>query len=316
MKRLLGALVLASSSVLFLPLASYAAGSSGDLNHAESLYKEGKYKEALALLNTYIAGHPKDATALVDRGDDYEALGDPKSATADYSAAIEINPDYAYAYASRCDSRDELGQNRKALDDCDKAIGLDPKMAYAYRARARVHVHLNDSQAALADANNAISLASDNAFGFEIRCRVYVDLGEDAKAIDDCNEAIRIDPTMEEGYFQRGRANIDLKKWTDAIADFTQAEKIDEGPIAKYWLAVARLNNGDYDEGLRNIDSYIAAKSDDGDGYYVRAQIELKLGNRAEAKASAQDALRHYRIDGDQTGAQKAQDLLDSIGQG
>jgi tetratricopeptide (TPR) repeat protein len=189
-------------------------------------------------------------------------------------------------------------------------------MGYAYRTRARVHIHLNDLDAALADANNAISSSSDNAYGYMIRCRVYVDLNQDSKALDDCNQAVAINPKLEEGYFQRGRAEIDLQKWTDAIADFTQAQKLDPGPNGKYWLAFAQYNNGDYQEGLRNIQAYIAEKGDDGDGYYVRAQIQLKLGNRNEAKASAQEALRHYRIDNDDSGAKKAQALLDSIGQG
>lgn len=311
----LSPIALAAFAVLFF--VGTAAARAGDppaaITKAEAMHDKGQFKESLAVLDTYLAEHPKDARALADRGDDYDALGDPKSAAADYTAAIAVNPDYAYAYASRCDVRDELDQHTDALPDCDKAIALDPKMAYAYRARARVNINVHDARAALADANNAVSLDSDNAYGYELQCRAHIDLGQSDKAIDDCDEAIRVDPSVGEAYFQRGRADIDLKKWDAAIADFTQAEKLEPGPNGNYWLALARLNAGQYADGLKNIDVYIAAKADDGDGYYVRAQLQMKLGNAAEAKTAAQEALKQYRVDSDQSGIQQAQALIDSL---
>jgi tetratricopeptide (TPR) repeat protein len=116
--------------------AAADATTASEVVQAERLYSDGKFKEAIDLLNHYLTAHPQDATALVDRGDDYEALNEQQSAIADYSAALAINPEYAYAYASRCESYREIDQNDHALQDCNKAIELDPKLAYPYRERA------------------------------------------------------------------------------------------------------------------------------------------------------------------------------------
>ena len=50
-----------------------------------------------------------------------------------------------------------------------------------------------------------------------------------------------------------------------------------------------------------------------GDDYLLRARIEAKLGNANEAKASATDALRHYRIDNDQAGLRELVRVLDKM---
>jgi tetratricopeptide (TPR) repeat protein len=280
---------------------------------AEQMYKDGKYKEAIALLNDYLTANPKDATALVDRGDDYAALGEDKAAVADYTAAIAVNPDFAYAYASRCDSRNSLDQNAEALPDCDKAIELDPKMAYPYRIRALIELQEGNPKAALADTDSAIGISANSAYSYQLRCRAYDDLGDLDRALPDCNDAIRLNPDMGEGYFQRGRVEIAQQNWTGAIADFTKSESIQPGPNGHYWLALSRFKNGDLTEALSEDERYIQMKSDDGDGYLLRAQIEQKMGNTAQAKTSATDALRHYRIANDTNGAAKAQALLDSL---
>ena len=170
MTRVLRSLALAGLALtLAICLPGFARAQdttiSVDVLHAEALYKDGKYKEAIEVLTKYLATHPSDATALVDRGDDYQALRDQKSAIADYTAALAINPDFAYAYASRCQSRYEVDQAAAALADCTKAIDLSPKLAYPHRERAMIELAAGDGKAALADASQAIALDADNPYG-------------------------------------------------------------------------------------------------------------------------------------------------------
>lgn len=139
--------------------------------------------------------------------------------------------------------------------------------------------------------------------------------GENESAIADCNRAIAIDSQLTMGYYQRGRAEIAEQQWGAATKDFNQVLAIDSGETgAYYWLALAGFKSGTYADALTAVDRYIKANADDGDGHLLRAQIEVKLGNAAEARASATTAVRHYRIDNDQDAATKAQALLDSLG--
>lgn len=292
-----------------------AASATADVQPAEQLYRDGKYKESIAILTAYLKDHPTDTTALVDRGDDYEALDQQGAAIADYTAALAINPDYAYALASRCESYRETDQAQSALTDCNAAIKLDPRLAYAYRERALLELVGGDSKSALADANQAIQISPNMPFGYGIRCRIYVDMQSYANAIADCNHGLALDPNLELALFQRGRAEVGLEQWPAAIADFNKVLSLDASQSgAFYWLATAYFHTGAYTMALNDVDQYVKEEVDDGDGHLLRAQIEAKLGNSAEARASAATALKHYRIDNDNDGAAKVQQFLDSLG--
>src|SRR5262249_24656582 len=76
-----GAPALAADETVSLPLVQ-----------AEKLISQGQSKDAIVILDAYIARHDPDVRALVDRGDAYEGLGDQHSAIADYTAAIVLDP--------------------------------------------------------------------------------------------------------------------------------------------------------------------------------------------------------------------------------
>jgi tetratricopeptide (TPR) repeat protein len=117
--------------------------------------------------------------------------------------------------------------------------------------------------------------------------------------------------------FYRGRAEIAEKQWKAAIDDFSRViEVAPEEAGAYYWRAMARANSGLYGAALKDVDRYLNVHGDDADGYLLQAQINVGLGRPADAKASATDALRHYRIDNDEAGAAKAQALLDALQSG
>ncbi|HEY2555156.1 MAG TPA: tetratricopeptide repeat protein, partial [Candidatus Cybelea sp.] len=82
---------------------------------------------------------------------------------------------------------------------------------------------------------------------------------------------------------------------------------------AYYWLALAFMGKGSYGDALKAIDGYIQSAADDADAHLIRAAIEAKLGNSSEARLSATNALKHYMIDNDQSGAKRAQALLNGL---
>lgn len=293
-----------------------AAGETVNLQvlQAEKLIGKGENKDAVALLDAYIAQHPRDARALADRGDAYEALGDQTKAIANYTDAIAADQSFAYAYASRCQSLWETDRDREALDDCNAALELKPEMVYALRQRALVELDLKNVAGALADAEKAVALAPGEAFSLATRCQVYDAAARYADAIRDCSAAIAVNDRNDAPRFYRGRAEIQTKQWNAAIADFSTVIGNDPQELgAYYWRALARANAGDYTDGLDDVDRYLHVRIDDADAYLLRARIQIGLGNRKEAQTAATDALRHYRIDNDEAGAAQAQAVLDGL---
>jgi tetratricopeptide (TPR) repeat protein len=309
-----------AASILFCFLAMPPALAQTDTTtsveviQAEGLMGDGKYQDALSLLNHAIAEHPQDARALVDRGDVYEDLNQQQNAISDYTAALAINPEYAYAWASRCESRHELNIDAAALDDCDRAIELDPHDAYAYRERALIELDQSEPQKALQDAQEAVEL-DGNAISYEVRCHVNVEMGRNGNAVDDCSTALNLGYTGTAPYFYRGRAEIAQSSWQQAVTDFKAALASDaEDTNAYYWLALAEHNLGTESDALHDIESYITASPDDGDGYLLRARIQQSLGRSADAIASATSALHYYEVDNDTDGMGNARTLLQQLG--
>jgi lipoprotein NlpI/Tfp pilus assembly protein PilF len=237
-----------------------------------------------------VLANSRNARALTDRGDVYEGLGYHTPAISDYSAAIAADPSDAYAFAARCQSKEEnsstAAEFKSALADCNKALDLNPNFAYALRQRAIIDLalvngdDLKDLTAADRDANRAVALAPQAASGFLTRCFVYVTMNRYNEATTDCSAAIKLAPDATIGY---------------------------------YWRASARLHTGDYTSGLADVQDYLSANPRDAAAYLLKAKLELRMGRREQAKASADTALRYYQDAKNKVGAESTQQFLNHI---
>lgn len=108
MKRRLATRLLPLSAALAAPLAaqvpaedgaSGAAQGAGGYEAAVAARLAGDAQRARALLDAWIAQHPADSDALVQRGYAQLALGNPVLAADDFRAALALAPGYADAEA-------------------------------------------------------------------------------------------------------------------------------------------------------------------------------------------------------------------------
>ncbi len=93
MRIALGGVLIACAA----PLAAQAP--RGDYEAAVEARRAGDSAGAVRLLDRWIAAHPEDSDALVQRGYAYLALGNPRAAERDFRAALTLAPDYADARA-------------------------------------------------------------------------------------------------------------------------------------------------------------------------------------------------------------------------
>jgi len=106
-----------------LTLTSCDFKSSADYNsEAEKLEREGKYSEAIALLNKAIEKDPNNVYALINRGVDRSILEDYAGAVQDYTEVLEIDPDNALAFLNRGKNKKRLEDYEGAIEDFEKAI--------------------------------------------------------------------------------------------------------------------------------------------------------------------------------------------------
>lgn len=107
----------------FLTFVSCDFKSSSDYNtEAEKLEQEGKYAEAITLLDKAIEKKPDNIYALINRGVDKSILENYNGAIEDYTRIIEIDPDNTLAFLNRGKNKKRLEDYQGAIEDFEKAI--------------------------------------------------------------------------------------------------------------------------------------------------------------------------------------------------
>ena len=274
-----------------------AAGDAGDYTQAQTLFHDRKFKEAIALLEPYLATHPRDARALVLRGDCKADLGDNEGALKDYNSAIKIEPEFEYAYVTRCETRLALNDAAGALRDCDTAVRLDATDPLAFEDRADVQFQREAYDLALQDYDKAIELGRSSAYVFAARCDAERLVGKQDRAKADCEKALAIDPKSRRGLWSRGRLALVQTRYTDGIADLNAyiAQDPKKSDTAYYYRALAFNRVANFKLALEDIETYVQRRPDDPDGYRERAVASYGTGNKDGALADLATALRGYR---------------------
>ena len=325
LRRLATLAVLCTGWFVVAPLA--AAGAAPDTpaaapaadetsyTKAQTLFHDRKFKEAIALLDPYVAAHPRDARALVLRGDCKADLGDNQGALDDYNSAIKIEPEYAYAYVTRCETRLALRDKSGALRDCDTAIRLSPNDALAYEDRADVQFELEAYDLALSDYGKAIELGRSSAYLFAARCDTDRLTGKRERAQADCAKALAIDPKSRRALWANGRLAIVEARYSDGIADFNayilQDPKASD--VAYYFRGFAYNRIQSYRLALEDMQTYVQRRPDDPDGYRERAVASAATGDKAAALADLATALKGYHKNGDHASVERVTAMIEAV---
>lgn len=299
--------------LLGAPQAARAQAAPG-IDHAKALFDKGDYKGAVAILNDVLAKDPKNARALVVRGDAQDNLGNPQAALTDYNAAIAVNPNYEYAYATRCTTENELDRYRDAVDDCTKALTLVNDDDYALRGRSFAYFMLDDYELASADAEKAIAIDGTNPYNMLARCRANVWLNRLKIAMPACSTYIADKPQDASGYFYRGRGEMIAGDNAASRTDFQKTLHLDDTyTSADYWLTFLELQDKHYPDSVAAATVFLKKYPDTPEILLARGTAELALGNKAAAKDDAAQALHYAQIQNDSDQMKAAQTLLDAI---
>ena len=298
-----------------VPAIAQAVDEVNAYTRAQTLFHDRKFKEAIALLDPYVVAHPRDARALVLRGDCKADLGDNGGALEDYNSAIKIEPEYAYAYVTRCETRLLLRDKSGALRDCDTAIRLSASDALAYEDRGDVHFELEAYDLALTDYDKAIELGRASAYVFAARCDTERLTGNRERAQADCAKALTIDPKSRRGLWARGRLAIVETRYRDGIADFNAyiLQNPKESDVAYYFRGLAYNRIQSYRLALEDMDTYVHRRPDDPDGYRERAVASAATGDKTGALADLATALRGYHQAGDNAAADRVSAMIEAV---
>ena len=297
------------------PVVTAAAGDADEYTQAQTLFHDRKFKEAIALLDPYLSTHPRDARALVLRGDCKADLHDNEGALKDYNSAIKIEPEFQYAYVTRCETRLALEDTAGALRDCDTAVRLNSTDPLAFEDRADVQFQREAYDLAMQDYDKAIELGRSSAYVFAARCDTERLTGKYDRAKPDCEKALAIDPKSRRGLWARGRLALVQTRYTDSIADLNAYIALDPkaSDVAYYFRGLAYNRIRSYPLALEDLRTYVQRRPLDPDGFKERAIARYGTADKDGALTDFAAALRGYRKDGNTGAAERVAAMIEAV---
>ena len=94
------------------------------LTEAKKLESEGKYKEAISLLDKAIEKDPENINVLIHRGVDKSVLKDYEEGIKDFTRVIALDLDNALAFLNRGMNKQKLKNYQGAIEDFERAIKI------------------------------------------------------------------------------------------------------------------------------------------------------------------------------------------------
>lgn len=169
------------------------------LERGKNYAAKGNYKSAVADYNESIKINPANGIAYYHRAKALEELGEIDKAISDYGSMIAFKTDLRKAYYNRGTLFMDKNSFYLAIEDFNKSLTIDPKYAHAYYNRGLSYYNLNNFDKAIADYSQVIYVNNQNADAYYGRSLCYCQKGQTALALKDQEQAIKLGAKIDKG---------------------------------------------------------------------------------------------------------------------
>jgi tetratricopeptide (TPR) repeat protein len=222
------------------------------------LYKEGKYKEAIAALRQVVDIHLNSFMAY-----------------------------YYYGLALHADRR--YGE---AIEPLKIALELQPDYVQAHLALGDAYLKQGDADEARAEYLRALELQPNYAAAFDGLGRVFEGIGRDDEAETHYRKALEINVAFADAYTHLGDLYLRRGRQEDAIGLFLKAIAVKPDFSAAFTrLGIAYAGRSLFDDAIAAIRKAQSLAPRDPETYVALARIYLDLGSELRAEAEIQAAL-------------------------
>jgi tetratricopeptide (TPR) repeat protein len=233
---------------------------------------------AVELLSRVVKIDPRYATAFVNRGSAFQALGQWEAALESYAQALALDANLAEAHYNCGVVLQKLQRREEALARYDTTIALRPDLADVYFNRALVLHELKHLPAALASYDQALALEPGLAAAARGRANALYELGRLNEALAAFDRTISLTPEDALAHCNRGNVLRELRQLDAALASYERAIALQGA------LAVAHCNRANvlselnkWDLALAGYDQAIALNPDYAEAYFNKAMTQLLI---------------------------------------
>lgn len=233
---------------------------------AEQLFQSGRSAAALAEVERFLRGQPRDAMALALRGAIQLRLGQTALALASLNAALQFEPDLALALRWRAVAYHTLRQPARALADLERGLKRHPGDPDLLFARGHLRCLEGDFSGGLADLDEVVRQIDDPE-SRQVRAWALNRAGRRAEALRELDRVLAVRQTPE-GLRLRGTLLLEMNRAPAAVADLRQMARLQpaKANIAQLLLWTAQIRSGQAEEARREMQAYaqrrVAANGD------------------------------------------------------
>jgi tetratricopeptide (TPR) repeat protein len=195
------------SDSLTARLQSFKTGYHAGISDAVSYVSAGHPRQAIAILEPLLAGHPDDEALLNNLSVAYTHLGEQQRQAGDFESGerytrkarevllkvVVLDPTGFPAYINLAVAELALGMNADALRHAEAAVRYAPDVARTRFVRGQAYMRYRRWQEAYADLKKAIQIEGDKADQHAILGEICQALGKHAEAIQEFETALRFD---------------------------------------------------------------------------------------------------------------------------
>jgi len=131
------------------------------IERAELLVAQGRFSDALEVLDTAIAEAPECAKLWANKGWCLFSMGEYDLAAVQFTEALRLKPNASTTYFFRAQCREKIGDLDGALQDYSASIAIKPQ-SDAFMMIGMIHRYNGNLVAARQAFSNAIRLDPDN----------------------------------------------------------------------------------------------------------------------------------------------------------
>jgi tetratricopeptide (TPR) repeat protein len=316
-----------ASAALDKVLARHPANIEAALLKARVFSEEGQNQSALDSVERVLAAEPENDRAHEYRGRVLWRLGKLADAADALNRCLQINPLALHARLALASLLTARKESASAADQYKEARWLfrkSPEILNQIAAHMAEHGHekeaigvfesladmdegsrstmlvnignaylrLGDTGDAMNSLRDAVKIDSKNALAYRRLGDLEDEAGRCGSAAEYFAKACELEPENWSHHACAGTAYLRTKSFARALVHLRRsAELFPEQPLTLYNLAAALVSEGDAEAAVDVLANAVRIDKGYARGWYLKAQIEARLGRVIDAAASARCAL-------------------------
>ncbi len=269
--------------------------SQDQFRAAMAASNKGDWADFISNMQLIESLEPEAADIPYYIGEGYRMEGDFQNAFDAYTQALHLDSHFAPAYLGLARARLLQDANANVTQLFDAALQNDPNYGEVYLERANYSLYHNQPDQALPDLDEAAKLMPDSALVQLGYARTYLAMDEPDKGLAAAQKANQIDLTLLAAYSVLGQAYMENGQTQEAIKPLeTYLNYQSDDGSAYAELGQAYVESGSYQAGATALTQAISLDPTLRSAYLYRGEALLELNSVDEAQGDFKKAIDYF----------------------